>query len=316
MRRIFPILLASVLLALPFLVSAEIGPPVPGLVTCDGAGGVDAYGAPLRECQVCHVVETGQRIINFFVAIASFLAVVIFAYAGFLMLTAAGETGKISRARGMFTNVLIGLVIVLAGWLIIDTVMKWTFEGSPLDIKAQADWKFGPWNEIRCVILPTSFESSRPAPTPTGWGGPGPGTCTEMSIGPCSPSSLQSSFGDAAGAASRICNAESSGIASSESRSDILRNSGNRPFSIGLFQINLTVHPLSCRTISRGTINLNCPSAFSGRNFDATIINEGLYNQCVELAKNATCNTQKAKEIYTRAGNTWRDWSTASTCGL
>jgi|SRR3989338_3241251 len=140
MRRIFSVLLASVVLALPLVV---FGAPdtTSGLVPCDGP-----------ECQVCHVVALGQRLINFFVTIAILLAVGIFAWAGFLMLTSAGNEGQVTKARGMFTNVLIGLVIVLTGWLIIDTVMKYAFEESELETDTRIT--FGPWNELRCVKLP------------------------------------------------------------------------------------------------------------------------------------------------------------------
>lgn len=191
MRQFFLILIVGLLLASPLFVSAQITGP---LVPCDGAAGKDAKGNPLKECQVCHAVELGQNIINFFVAAAAFIAVAIFAYAGFLMLTAAGDTGKISTARGMFTNVVVGLVIVLAGWLIIDTVMKWAFqgttegeEGSPL-YEAAKEWGFGPWNEIKCAVLAPYKPSTSGMGQPGGTGvgvvpGPGPGSTPAPSAG-------------------------------------------------------------------------------------------------------------------------------------
>ncbi len=107
-----------------------------GLVPCSGI-----------ECQACHAIELVQRILNFIVMIASGIAVLLFSYAGFLMLTAAGNTGKIEKGKGVFMNVLIGIVIVLAGWLIIDTIMKAMFEGSALS----GTQGFGGWNEIQCA---------------------------------------------------------------------------------------------------------------------------------------------------------------------
>lgn len=142
MYRILPVLAAAVFLFLPGAASAQLSGP---LVPCDGP-----------ECQACHVVELGQNILNFLVAIAAFVAVLIFSYAGILMLTAAGNEGQISKARGMFGNVVIGIIIVLAGWLIVDTVMKQAFVESDLDESTRST--FGPWNQINCVELP-QYES-------------------------------------------------------------------------------------------------------------------------------------------------------------
>ena len=181
MRRIYSILLTGAILALPSLVSAQLSGP---LVPCDGVAVKD-----IPACQVCHVVELGQSIINFFVALASVVAVVTFAYAGFLMLTAYGEMGKISKAREIFTNVLIGLVIVLTGWLIIDTVMKWTFgetEGEKgSELYEATKETFGPWNKIKCAIIApysASTQGTQQGTTPTGSGGAPAGcpTCTPI----------------------------------------------------------------------------------------------------------------------------------------
>ena len=63
----------------------------------------------------------------------------LFAYAGWKYMTAGGNIGKATQARDIFTNVAIGLVIILAGWLVVDTVMKTL-------VKEHAG--FGPWNKI------------------------------------------------------------------------------------------------------------------------------------------------------------------------
>jgi hypothetical protein len=65
------------------------------------------------------------------------------------------------------------------------------------------------------------------------------------------------------------------------------------PYSIGLFQINLTVHSIN---------GVDCPSAFVGRNNDARVVNEQLYNQCVALASDYKVNIDKAKQILNEAG--------------
>lgn len=47
------------------------------------------------------------------------VAAVWFAYAGFLMLTAAGDPGKTKQARDMILYVVIGILIAYAAWLLV-----------------------------------------------------------------------------------------------------------------------------------------------------------------------------------------------------
>src|SRR5690606_28053747 len=91
------------------------------------------------ECTVCDMVALAQRIINFMIFLGVVAATLLFVYAGLLYMTAQGNSGQVSRAHGVFKNVLIGLIVILAAWLIVDIVMKTFYSGG-----------FGPWNNIVC----------------------------------------------------------------------------------------------------------------------------------------------------------------------
>lgn len=94
------------------------------------------------DCTPCHVAQLAQGVLNFLIQVGVILAGIMIAWAGLQMAMAAGDTGKVSAARGVFTNVVIGLIITLAAWLIIDTVMKVFVNGA-----------IGPWNEIQCTPI-------------------------------------------------------------------------------------------------------------------------------------------------------------------
>ncbi len=161
MRRLAPFLLASILLFVPAAASAQFsGSLVPCGNDVNGNGIVDAS----EQCQACDAVELVQNIINFLVYIASFLAVLIFSWAGLIYVTAAGNPGKLGKAHQMFTDVLLGFIVVLAGWLVIDTVMKSLFVGSNLDTSTRQT--FGPWNEIKCVEPPETAIDELPEVPP------------------------------------------------------------------------------------------------------------------------------------------------------
>ena len=89
------------------------------------------------DCKICDIATTAQNVLNTGIYIAIFLSAVLFAWAGWKYVTAGGEGGK-SAGKEIFTNVLIGLVIILAAWLIIDTLMKLLFKST----------QYGPWNKI------------------------------------------------------------------------------------------------------------------------------------------------------------------------
>lgn len=108
------------------------GPLVPCGTTATGDTGPKACGA-------CDLVSLSKNIINFLVFFATFVAILMFVYAGFMYLTSAGNPAQISSAHKIFANVLIGFIILLAAWLLIDLVMKFFYGGS-----------FGPWNDIIC----------------------------------------------------------------------------------------------------------------------------------------------------------------------
>lgn len=125
---------AATLLISPVLAFAA---PEPGaIVSCTGATGED-------PCTICDIGQTAQNILNTGIFIAIFFSAVMFAYAGWKYMTAGGEGGK-SAGKEIFTNVLIGLVIILAGWLVIDTIMK---------TLVKDNGGFGPWNEV-CTTSP------------------------------------------------------------------------------------------------------------------------------------------------------------------
>jgi hypothetical protein len=95
------------------------------IVPCDGV-----------NCTVCDLATLAQNIINTGIFVFVFLSALLFAYAGFLYLTNSA-IDKVSEAKSIFKNVTLGLVILLAAWLVVDTLMKSVLGGS-----------FGPWNDI------------------------------------------------------------------------------------------------------------------------------------------------------------------------
>jgi|GEM_PF-2024209 len=112
---LFTLLLAIVLLALP---SAAY------------AGGIPFFGPIIPpENTVCPaswgaLINVINNIISLALTLAIvFIAPIMIAYAGFLLMTGQGNSGTISKAKGILWNTVVGIVIALAGWLIVDAIM-------------------------------------------------------------------------------------------------------------------------------------------------------------------------------------------------
>jgi hypothetical protein len=116
--------------AIPVFVYAQSG----GLVPCSGS-----------MCQACHLVQMGDTIVRFLISIFAVIGAILIAWAGFLMATSAGNMSKRDKGKGILMNTVIGLIIMLAAWLIVDTVMK-TLAGN--------NQRLGTWNQVQCVDLP------------------------------------------------------------------------------------------------------------------------------------------------------------------
>lgn len=83
------------------------------------------------NCTMCDLVQLAQNIINAGIYISIFMSALFFAYAGWLLV--AGETiGDRNKAKSIFKNVTIGLIIILGAWLLVDTVVKGLVSGEYL----------------------------------------------------------------------------------------------------------------------------------------------------------------------------------------
>ncbi len=93
------------------------------------------------ECSVCSVQIMAMKVLSFLIVIMTAVAALIFAYAGALYALSPSNINNIKKAHSIFLSTLMGMVIVLAAWLIVDTIMRALYA---------ADSKWGPWNDMLC----------------------------------------------------------------------------------------------------------------------------------------------------------------------
>ncbi len=94
-------------------------------------------------CTWCHLSQLFKNLIDFAIYIIFPLAVVMIIVGGGFIMTAAGSTERVSKGREIITAAVVGLLIALLSWLLIDTIIKIVGVG-------WGSLKIGPWNEIKC----------------------------------------------------------------------------------------------------------------------------------------------------------------------
>lgn len=96
-------------------------------------------GTESNPCKLCHLWQLGNRIINFIIWDLSIpAATILIIAAGVILLISGGNENRVALGRTIFTNTVIGLVIVFCAWLLIDTLFSTLATG-------QFTW---PWNKV------------------------------------------------------------------------------------------------------------------------------------------------------------------------
>ncbi|MHB1163147.1 MAG: hypothetical protein ACYCZZ_01275 [Minisyncoccota bacterium] len=276
------------LFALLFVVGSFVFPHVAQ------AGGVPFFGPIIPAAyNVCPaswglLVDVINNIISLLITLAIvFVAPLMIAYSGFLLVVNQGDAGTISKAKSTLTNTIVGIVIALAAWMIVDAVMAVLYNPSAAG---------GTWSSLissgginACLpqagALPGAGFNQAPVTGISASGGsvtPVGKVLPQCSSGnpACSPAALQSTGLTATQANVMSC------IAVTESSG----NPGTPPYNVTHPGSNST----ACGTfqITKTTWNKNAPSSCA--NFSTNCMN-------------ATCNMQVAQILVSKNG--YSDWT-------
>lgn len=133
-KRIVVFALAFMVVVMPLMTSAAGLVPSCGkvdrvVVNADGTQMVDANGVPLSAvstpCDFNQLMIMINTIIHFLLfTIATPLVALIICYVGFLFLSSGGSAENRTKGKRILKNVIIGYVVGLAAWLIINTIVK------------------------------------------------------------------------------------------------------------------------------------------------------------------------------------------------
>jgi hypothetical protein len=110
-----------------------------GFVPCSGEG-----------CSACDFVVLANTIIKWLISFSFILFAFMAVMAGFKLVTSGGNPSAMSEAKKGFTNVFIGLIIIMAAWLFVDTLLRGLL-GKDGTLSDGTITGFGPWAQVKCA---------------------------------------------------------------------------------------------------------------------------------------------------------------------
>jgi len=110
------------------------GPGPGGFLTCNGP-----------DCSFCNLVHMANIIIKWLFGFMFLLFAVMMVMAGVGLITSGGDTVALDNAKSKFRNAIIGVIIVMAAWLLVDTIMRGLLKGGTGEIDG-----WGPWMDVQC----------------------------------------------------------------------------------------------------------------------------------------------------------------------
>jgi hypothetical protein len=111
----------------PTIIFADVTPPKAAgtsadqpLITC---GGLNKDGSEQKLCTIGDLNQLVQAVLNLIFIFAGLIAASMFMYAGFLMVTSAGNASQIQKAKEVFKRVIIGFLIMFLAYVLVKNLL-------------------------------------------------------------------------------------------------------------------------------------------------------------------------------------------------
>ncbi len=297
------------LFALPFAAHASIpffGPIIPSPPTGDNV-------CPAGWGMVMIVVN---NIIELAITLAIvFVAPLMIAYSGFLFVVNPVNPGGRGKAKDILLNTIVGIIIALAGWLIVDAVMAVLYNPNAAG---------GTWSSIvtssgnPCLMQAGALSQLNEATGANIQGINANGSSVALSFGSgaCDPAVLQqivpSLTQNQANTFACIAKPESSCGAA---RNPPNYNWGKGSSAAGAFQVLLSTNSSCydnpvCEKAAGVSGQLNCATGFSGGNPKTDPASQVIVQECLQAASDLNCSITAAACLLQQNNGSFSAWTT------
>lgn len=259
-------------------------------------------GAPLGFAGVLVLI---QNLMNAAVSLGILISVLVIVFAGVLWILTPTNPENHSKAKKVLMNAVIGLLIILSAWLVVDFIMKTLYDADTSG--------FGPWNTILiggeyCIVKNDKVQglfsrgiSAVPGTTGNSYD---PRYTTS---GVCSPGSVQQAGRSVNTTVKEARFLACIGRPESQCGGDLTNYQWGRGSSAyGPFMILLDSNARyfendACRAAAGVTGRLNCQDGFTNGN---PIPGSAIANRCMRAAANLACSTVAATALVRESGAT------------
>jgi len=125
-----------IVFSLLILLFAPLPAGAAGLVPCGGP-------EPEKPCTACDLLVLAQNVLQFALKIAFLIVIGFIAYGGFRWIFSLGKEENLKAGQQIITNAIIGLIIILTAWIIVNTVFWFIAQAGGKDYT-------GTWYKIEC----------------------------------------------------------------------------------------------------------------------------------------------------------------------
>ena len=270
------------------------------------------------------LVTVINNIIEFSITIAIvFVAPIMIAYSGFLYVVNPANPGGIAKAKSILSSTVIGIIVAIAGWAIVDAVMAVFYHPS--------DSAWGTWSSLitsgnidPCIDLAKSLNQ-----TSSGMGVTGVSATGSLKPPPsgkagtaCDPAVVQAGAAAGGYALSPTQANIFACIAAPESTCGTDLNPPNKKWNTGVpgkpastaagaFQVLLKTNSqcyenTACYTAAGVSGNLNCASGFD--NVGNPKPGSAVVQKCVRAAANLNCSASAAACLLQQNKGSFSPW--------
>ena len=109
-----------------------------------GAAGLVPCGGPGDPCTACDLLVLAQNVLEFALKMAFLIIIGFIVYGGFRWIFSLGKEENLKAGQQIITNAIIGLIIILTAWIIVNTVFWFIAQ-------AGGDDYTGTWYHIECT---------------------------------------------------------------------------------------------------------------------------------------------------------------------
>jgi hypothetical protein len=125
-----------------------------------GAAGLVPCGGPNENaCGFCDLLVLTQRVLDFALKMAFLVIIGFIVYGGFRWIFSLGKEENLKAGQQIITNAIIGLIIILTAWIIVNTVF-WTIK------QMGGDDYTGTWFHIECPASDNVFNAQEESNIP------------------------------------------------------------------------------------------------------------------------------------------------------